>query len=229
MNVDKFIKRLQTIETGPNVANPYKCFEQGIDATNSASLQRSCQLSAYLQHRQNTAETILVAEAPGYQGARFSGIAMTSERMLSGQCKFVTEQEILGQVGVFRRTSAVDINQKKSVQLYGFAEQTATMVWKEIMRANRASTVVLWNTFPFHPYKENTLLSNRRPTKEEVNANAKVLNDFIRLFNPDCKIVAIGNVAKDHLEEAQVGADCVQHPANGGAAKFREQLRNLWN
>ncbi|WP_417818892.1 uracil-DNA glycosylase [Tritonibacter scottomollicae] len=229
MSIDQFIAHLREIETGANVANPYNCFEQDVDATAAGFCQRSHQLSAYLRHRQQTAQVILVAEAPGYQGARFSGIAMTSERMLSGQYDFVTEQDVLGQFGLFRRTSANAACRNDQERRRGFAEPTATVVWRELMAANRASNVVLWNTFPFHPHRAAEPLSNRRPTQEEVDVNAGVLTELRGLFDPNCQIVAVGNVARDHLLEMGVDADHVRHPANGGVAEFRQQLQILWN
>jgi uracil-DNA glycosylase len=220
---------LGEIETGANIANPYSCFEFNVDTNAAAFCQRSHQLSAYLRHRQQSAQVILIAEAPGYQGARFSGIAMTSERMLSGQYDFVTEQDILGQVGLYRRTSANAACRKDPERQHGFAEPTATVVWREIMAANKASNVVLWNTFPFHPHRAAEPLSNRRPTQEEVDVNAQVLADLRGLFDPNCKIIAVGNVARDHLLEMGVDAEHVRHPANGGAPEFRQQLQHLWN
>lgn len=229
MSIDSFIAHLREIEPGANAASPYNCFEHGIDATATAFCQRSLQLAAYLRHRQGTAHAILVAEAPGYQGARFSGIAMTSERMLGGQYDFVTEQDILGQVGLFRRTSAIDACRNNQERQHGFTEPTATIVWRELMAANRASNVVLWNTFPFHPHRAAEPLSNRRPTPEEVDVQAGVLTELRGLFDPNCQIVAVGNVAREHLLEMGVDAHHVRHPANGGAAEFRQQLQHLWN
>ena len=44
---------------------------------------RRARLSAYLESRRD-ADVLLVGEAPGYRGARVSGVPFTSERQLSG-------------------------------------------------------------------------------------------------------------------------------------------------
>jgi uracil-DNA glycosylase family 4 len=49
----------------------------------AASPLRRDRLRAYLEERRE-AEVVLVGEAPGYRGARISGIPFTSERQLSG-------------------------------------------------------------------------------------------------------------------------------------------------
>ena len=97
------------------------------------------------------------------------------------------------------------------------------------MAAGQAGSVVLWNAFPFHPHGAAEPLSNRRPTPEEVDAQAKVLNELTGLFNPNCQIIAVGNVARDHLQVMGIEATQFRHPANGGTADFIAPLQNLWN
>lgn len=227
MPVDQFIAQLRERAADANTANPYNCYEIGIDATPRSFEQRCLQLGAYLRHRLETARFIMVAEAPGYQGARFSGLAMTSERLLSGDKNFVTERDILGQVGLFARTSHVDASPYQAVQQKGFAEPTATVVWQELVATGRCRDVVLWNTFPFHPYKQGRRLSNRKPNLAEIRANACILTSLRELFDLGCQLVAVGSVARDHLQDLGLQADVLRHPANGGAAHFRAQFRHL--
>lgn len=227
MSVDQFIARLRARAATANVVNPYNCYVLGIDATQEAVCQRSLQLAAYLRHRLETAQIIMVGEAPGYQGARFSGLAMTSERLLSGSKEFVTEQDILGQTGLFQRTSHVDASANHAVRQSGFAEPTATVVWQELVTTGQARNVVLWNTFPFHPHRADNRLSNRTPNAAEIEANADILDNLRALFSQDCQLVAVGTVAGSHLETLGVQGAAVRHPANGGASEFRAQFRHL--
>lgn len=85
MSVDQFIAQLRGRAAIESVANPYNCYELGVDATQEAFFQRCLQLAAYLRHRLETARIIMVAEAPGYQGARFSGLAMTRKHSCQGE------------------------------------------------------------------------------------------------------------------------------------------------
>lgn len=227
MSVEQFIAQLRGRAATENVANPYNCYEAGIDTSQEAFCQRCLQLAAYLRHRQETAQIIMVAEAPGYQGARFSGLAMTSERLLSGGLNFVTEQDILGQDGLFERTSHINASATHAVRQGGFAEPTATVVWQELMETGQSRRVVLWNTFPFHPHQEANRLSNRKPTTAEIAASAHFLVELRALFAQNCQLVAVGNVARDHLQDLGVQANALRHPANGGAAQFRAQFREI--
>lgn len=227
MSVEQFVAQLRGRVATENVANPYNCYEPDIDTSQKAFCQRCLQLAAYLRHRQETAQIIMVAEAPGYQGARFSGLAMTSERLLSGRMNFVAEQDILGQNGLFERTSHIDASAAHAVRQGGFTEPTATVVWRELMETGQSRNVVLWNAFPFHPYRETSRLSNRKPTTAEIAASADILVELRALFAQNCQLVAVGNVARDHLQDLGVHAAVMRHPANGGAADFRAQFRQI--
>ena len=95
-----------------------------------------------------------MAEAVGYQGGRFSGIAITCERMLLGFHNDVKPAMILPD-GIGKRTSRADspllLNNKQ--RLEGFNEPTDTVVWSALLENNistyDAIFVVIF--FPFHP------------------------------------------------------------------------------
>jgi uracil-DNA glycosylase len=69
-----FVERL----AGMRIGATYNFYAEGARA---ALLRR--RLAAYLEERAG-ASILLVAEAPGYRGARVSGIPLTSERQLTG-------------------------------------------------------------------------------------------------------------------------------------------------
>ena len=227
MCIDQFIAKLQRRQSTDTVTNPYNCYVENIDVCPNASANRRDQLRTYLRQRQRTANIILVAEAPGYQGARFSGLAMTSERMLCGESPVVTEADILGRIGVSHRTSHIDASRNDVERRNGFTEPTATIVWREIMRAGLSQQIALWNTFPYHPHGEATPLVNRRPTRDEIDAEHQILTDLLELFEQDIRLVAIGNIARDHLRAQEIFVQHVRHPANGGAQAFRDGIRDI--
>jgi hypothetical protein len=82
--VRELIASLQAYESLPGVFNPWRDIDPNYDLTPAAPKIRSQHLERYLQYRVPHARFILLAEAVGYQGGRFSGIAMTSERILLG-------------------------------------------------------------------------------------------------------------------------------------------------
>jgi hypothetical protein len=53
-----------------------------------------------------------------------------------------------------------------------------------------------------------------------------VLKIFLELFPCD-EVVALGKIAAAQLQELNVNAHCVRHPASGGAKLFRHQIAAL--
>ena len=69
-------------------------------------------------------------------------------------------------------------------------------------------------------------MTNRAPTAAELQATAHVLPALLDLA-PDATVVAVGRVAQRVLGDAGLDVPAVRHPANGGAALFRQQVRDL--
>jgi hypothetical protein len=186
----------------------------------SPSLRRA-NLSGFLAARLGRAGFLLVGEAPSYQGGRFTGIPMSSERILLGHKRADgIPPEVLLAGG--RRSS------RPEVRPTGFTEPTASIVWKAVVDLGLdPRRVVTWNTFPWHTYRtEKGVLSNRTPTPAEVAAGAPILRDALALF-PQARVVAVGRTAERGLAALGVEATAVRHPANGGAGRFRAQLEAL--
>lgn len=96
-NILSFIEKLANYPSLPNICNIWKDSDINLDYdynTQAASIRR-IQLAMYLNERIASAKFLLIAEAPGYQGARFSGIPMTSERMLLGHHPCVLPNHII--------------------------------------------------------------------------------------------------------------------------------------
>jgi uracil-DNA glycosylase len=204
-----------------SVFNPWVHRDATHDQHPLAPQIRQQQLQAYLQERLHSARYLLIAEALGYQGGHFSGIPMTSERLLLGKLahKGLYPTQVFQSIRP-QRTSL------ESVRRDGFTEPTATIVWGELVQHDPYA-FVLWNAFPWHPYKsEKGLLSNRTPTPIERRHGQGILEQMLALF-PHTQLIAIGEQAAAQLHELQRPHHKVRHPANGGAGRFREQLRAL--
>lgn len=220
--LEQFVTSLSHYQ-GIGVFNPWRDVDPQHDQGELGPEIRKRQLLNYLQERIGKADTLLCAEAIGYQGGHFSGIPMTSERLLMGGL----EHKNLHPEMVFRnippqRTSRVDLKPQ------GFTEPTATIVWGFLAdHGIDPRRVVLWNAFPWHPYHlDRGLLSNRTPRDAELLAGHQMLQQLLRLGQFK-QTVAIGEKSALQLQQLGIAATKVRHPANGGAGKFRAQMDDL--
>jgi uracil-DNA glycosylase len=222
--IERFIRLLKQSPRGA-VFNPWWQVDKQNDMRYNASAIRRNQLRAYLEERLGKSKVAVIGEALGYRGGHFSGIPMTSERMLLGKKKDsrIVPEHVFSSIKP-RRTSTT----KKCRD--GFSEPTATIVWSALLKLDlKPEQFVLWNAFPWHPFDPRRgLLSNRMPNKSERAAGLPVLKTFLRLFPCD-KIVALGNIAASQLKELNIEAHQVRHPASGGAKLFRQQIARIVN
>ena len=79
--LDRFVHRLKASPSGA-VFNPWWEVDRENDIGRIAPIIRRQQLRAYVQERLGRAKLVVIGEALGYRGGHFSGIPMTSERML---------------------------------------------------------------------------------------------------------------------------------------------------
>ena len=226
MTIEDFIHSLQTY-TSPAVCNPWRDYDRTCDLGPQAPKIRRHQLQEYLAQRIGQARYLFVAEAAGYQGCRFTGIAITCERMLLGAHKQVTSAMVLGHTG--QRTSRPDSPYMTSrpQREQGMNEPTDTYVWGAILdNGLNPRDVLLWNIFPFHPHKDSPF-SNRTPTDEELSAGLAYNRQLLALCQQPLRNGAIGRKAAEAQQAAGIPAVATRHPANGGAGLFRKQFAEL--
>ncbi len=154
---------------------------------------------------------ILIGEAAGYQGCRFTGIPFTSERLiLEGKMPRITDV----------------LAERISSRERPWSEPSATIVWKTLESLGVAEFTILFNAVPWHPEGVRGPLSNRTPKAKERRVGMPYLERFLALF-PDIPVAALGNIASSVLSELGHAHQKVRHPAYGGATKFREGLSLL--
>lgn len=194
----------------PGVCNPYCDEDPELDQPGAAR-QRRRNLEAYLE-RVGQPRLVLLGEALGFRGGRFSGIAFTSERQLAGpgerRLPWASDPP-------FRSTS-------RNPALW--LEPSGSVVWDAI--GGEAHGTLLWNSFPWHPPGAAGPLSNRTPEKSLFLANLHILERLLEEVD-GARIVAVGRTAQAALAAAGIEAPAVRHPAHGGAVQFRDQLRAL--
>jgi len=219
-----FIGLLRKSPSGA-VFNPWWDVDKQNDVGRNAPAIRRRQLAAYLRKRLGKGTLAVIGEALGYRGGHFTGIPMTSERILLGKKpdNGIKPEHVFSSIKP-RRTS------KPEKCPDGFSEPTATIVWSTLLRLGlRPEEFVLWNAFPWHSFDPRCgLLSNRMPNKSERAAGLSALKAFLKLF-PRNHLVALGKIAAAQLEELNVNARCIRHPASGGAKLFRLQIEEIVN
>jgi hypothetical protein len=189
------------------VVNPYRESFPELDGP-AAARRRRDNLEAYLE-RVGVPGLVLLGEALGFRGGRFSGIAFTSERQLAGPAG-----RLLPWAGrpPFQATS-------RNPDLW--LEPSGSVVWDAL--GGDARGVLLWNAFPWHPYAAHGPLSNRTPERRLVAANLDVLEALLSELG-NARILAVGRTAQAALAALGVEAPALRHPAYGGAGLFRRQF-----
>src|SRR5437762_4148022 len=145
--VEKFIKLLKKSPAGA-VFNPWWQVDKQNDIGRNAPAIRRKQLRAYLRKRLGKVKLAVIGEALGYRGGHFSGIPMTSERILLGKKKDegIEPEQVFSSIQA-RRTS------KPWKCPDGFSEPTATIVWGTLLKQGlKPEGFVLWNAFPWHAF-----------------------------------------------------------------------------
>jgi uracil-DNA glycosylase len=217
--INDFLRLLKQSPPGA-VFNPWWQVDKQNDIDCNAPAIRRKHLRAYLQRRLGRVKLVVIGEALGYRGGHFTGIPMTSERILLGKKETagIKPEHVFSSFKA-RRTSRCQPCPD------GFSEPTATIVWSTLLRLGlKPEEFVLWNAFPWHSFDPRRgLLSNRMPNKSERSAGLSVLKTFLDLF-PCEKIIALGNVAASQLKELNVESHRVRHPASGGARLFRKGI-----
>lgn len=226
MRIDGFIEKLREYRDD-RVFNPWRDYDPDCDIDSGAPRIRRSNLRRYLELREQ-ARYVFIAEGLGYQGGHFTGIAITSERILLGHHPDVDPRSVLGEWEYLRTSDPASEKLNDTQKTKGFNEPTDTVVWNALSRHGLAPfEVVLWNIFPFHPYKEGNLLSNRTPTPAELEVGIKYTRMLLELL-PSPEVVAIGRKAAAALARGGIKAEAVPHPSMGGANRFKAAVAGLF-
>ena len=148
---------------------------------------------------------MLIGEAPGYRGCALTGIPFTDEIQLT----YPENNYALG-------------DWKRSSKIGNTAERSASIIWPAIREYHIIP--LMWNVFPFHPYKEGKRASNRTPTQRELEEGLKYIDALKTIFQiNDSQVFAVGKKAKLLLGLTEDN-HCIRHPANDYKKEFRPQF-----
>jgi len=187
--------------------NQYQDNKNEYDVPNG-NIIRQENLKRYVESFKEVPKVVIIGEAPGYRGCRFSGVPFTSEKQLYSD-DFIIEGE--------RSSNLVNRTEP-------WSEASATIFWDK-MRDFHPKFFV-WNCIPFHPHKPGDFMSNRPPTDEEIKKYGKILSDILAHIKRPNTIIALGKKAQSSLGNLGFisGVEYVRHPGSGGATIFREKI-----
>ena len=156
-------------------------------------------------------DVLVVAEAPGPWGCRFSGVPFTNERQLLDPAFPIDG----------RPTSARFVDGGEPVNEY-----SGSIYWDAMLpHWGRFWT---WNAVPLHPHRAGQPLTIRTPGAREVRRWHGLLAETVRVLRP-AAVVAVGRKAEGALEAVGAGPVYVRHPSQGGATLFRQGMADLWD
>src|ERR1041384_8698596 len=104
-SIGRFIRLLKESPPGA-VFNPWWQIDVANDIGRSAPRIRRAQLRPYFEQRLGAARLVLIGEAVGYGGGTFSGIPMTSERIMLEGIGGVAASEVLP--GIDRKSTRLN-------------------------------------------------------------------------------------------------------------------------
>lgn len=164
---------------------------------------RRSNLQRYLERFGPAADTLLVAEAPGWRGMTNTGIPFTSMRELGPGYSAPPEPTA--------------------------PWEGSSRVVHAALEGWRGALPVAWAIFPHHPFVAPDRRTNRTPRPAEVRSGAPVALALLEALGgvDRVRVVAVGRKAQGALALAGIEAIAVRHPAQGGATQFTEQLRAL--
>jgi len=210
--INELISDLAALEAPPDTVNMYAwCAADELQTQGNVIRRNNLALALSLALERGP-DLLLVGEAPGYNGARRTGVPFTSEQIL------LSGIEPLHQFGVERGFALATTDGRIS------REPTATIVYREL--AALKLFAVGWNAFPLHPHQPGQPQSNRTPRQHERALGLPFLQRVCSLFAA-CPVVAMGRIADQALYRLGIPHAVVRHPAQGGARRFAEGLRQL--
>lgn len=199
VSVRIFIDKLAKTKIPENACNmfSYKVVENKI--------RRNNLFLYFMEMAQRRPKVMLVGEAPGYQGSRWTGVNFCSEHIIT------TGIEKIGMFGKergYRKTNEWDKVWK---------EPSATIVWGAL--SGQKNLPLIWASFPYHPFRSNNPLSNRAPTNEELEIGRLFIQELMKIYNIK-KVIAVGNKAELTLRKLGISAPKIRHPSHGGKNLF---------
>jgi hypothetical protein len=178
--------------------NPYRDRDEELDLPDAPAIRRN-NLQSFLSTYVQPPPLLLLAEAPGPWGCRFSGVPITSESQLLAP------------------NFPIHGNQSSSASK-PHSEYSANIHWRVL--GPYFPFFITWNAVPLHPRGAHPL-SIRTPTGREIDAYADIVQAFLDAIHPK-RTIAVGRKAERALNHLGVESIYVRHPSQGGSRLFEQ-------
>lgn len=188
--------------------NQFSSMDREFDTKDADTVRRK-NLTSYLQSFEKKPEIVLVGEAAGYNGARFSGIPFTSEyQFVNDMLPFEGERSSIESHDPHR-------------------ELSATIFWNALKSFHEKFIVI--NGIPVHPHNIYNKMSNRTPTLKEIKMFSPFVSRIIEVIDP-IKVIAIGQKPVQSIERGSCKKDhvAVRHPSHGGSVDFSAAMQDIF-
>ncbi len=208
--LDLYRRDLFDEPAGDRLFNPYRDTDErdGPDAPAARRANLVAALDAVA--RAGQPDVLVVAEAPGPWGCRFSGVPFTNERQLLDP-----SFPVAGTPTSARFAASGEPMREMSGGIY----------WDAMLpHWGRFWT---WNAVPLHPHKAGQPLTIRTPGVREVRRWHGLLAATVEALAP-AAVVAVGRKAEGALDAVGAGPVYVRHPSQGGATLFRDGIARVW-
>ena len=203
----------QTLFAAPSSDRLFNLYRDAVDGLDGADApaRRRANLLAALDALPPAPDVLVVAEAPGPWGTRFSGVPLASEAQLAA-----------GAYGLAGAPTSA--RWEREGRPHG---ESSSTIYRAAM-AGREGRFWTWSTVPLHPHRVGEPLTIRAPTAAEARAWHGLLARHVEALRPRV-VVAVGRHAERALAALGVTAVYVRHPSQGGAPAFRAGIAEVWD
>lgn len=208
MTPEHFVEAI-SIPMLPRVHNPWGQICP-LEISVQGAEDRKARLQAHLSSP--APALIIVGDAAGHKGTRYTGIPFTTEKLLS--------EGFIPRVRLPRRSGRI---MKRDVVTQ---DRTAEAVWRTLHDNGMAENTILCNAMPWHPEGERGSTSDRRPTDREINLGRVYLQVMLDMY-PNVPVAAVGAIAEKSLRDLSVTFYSLKDPDSFGDIEFNNSINQL--
>ena len=196
-----------TYDSTKTLFNQYRDIESDYDIANGNEIRKQ-NLYNYFSSFNECPKYVMIGEAPGPNGCRFTGVPFTNEKQL-----------LMETILPFK-------GQKTSKAIKPYAGTAAKMFWDTLH--NYHPKFLAWDCIMYHPRKENEPLSIRAPRRREIMEHAPHLKGVLSIMHSITPI-AIGRKAEKALGYLNIDTTYIRHPSRGGKKEFQKGIKEIFN